>query len=89
MTKKKPEQSSSDTRKGNGGWQAIEALREKAALKASLADVWDEDFDLDEDILADLDHNKEFFTSEQQAEDEEVFDDDDDADDYFDDEDVD
>ena len=61
----------------------------KAALKASLADVWDEDFDLDEDILADLDHNKEFFTSEQQEEDEEVFDDDDDADDYYDDEDVD
>ena len=46
----------------NGSWQKIEALREKAALKASLADVWDEDFDLDEEILADMDHTAEFFT---------------------------
>ena len=38
----------------NGGWQKIEAMREKAALKASLADVWDEDFDLDDEILAEL-----------------------------------
>ena len=29
------------------GFEPEEELREKAALKASLADVWDEDFDLD------------------------------------------
>jgi hypothetical protein len=62
-----------------GGWREIEALREKAALKASLADVWDEDFDLDEEILAELDHTAEFFTSQEEAEDE-IFDDDDDDD---------
>ena len=53
-----------------GGWQEIEARREKAALKASLADVWDEDFDLDEEVLADLDHNAEFFTSQEDQEEE-------------------
>jgi hypothetical protein len=70
----------------NGGWREIEALREKAALKASLADVWDDDFDLDEEILAELDHTAEFFTTEEEPE-EEVFDDDDVDGDYFDDED--
>jgi hypothetical protein len=65
-----------------GGWREIEALREKAALKASLADVWDEDFDLDEEILAELDHNSEFFTSQEEAE-EEIFDDDDEVDEFF------
>jgi hypothetical protein len=52
----------------NGGWREIEALREKAALKASLADVWDENFDLDEEILAELDHTAEFFTTEEDPE---------------------
>ena len=66
----------------NGGWQEIEALREKAALKASLADVWDEDFDLDDEILAELDHTAEFFTPQEEAEDE-VFDDDGEIDDFF------
>ena len=61
----------------NGGWQQIEALRERAALKASLADVWDEDFDLDDEILAELDHNAEFFTTEEDQEVEEIPDDDD------------
>jgi len=65
-----------------GGWREIEALREKAALKASLADVWDEDFDLDEEILADLDHTAEFFTSQEEIE-EEIFDEDDDVDEFF------
>jgi hypothetical protein len=73
--------------KKNGGWQQIEALREKAALKASLADVWDEDFDLDEEILAELDHTAEFFTSEQEDEEEAVFDEDEDLDGFFEDED--
>jgi hypothetical protein len=71
---------------GNGSWQKIEALREKAALKASLADVWDEDFDLDEDILADLDHKAEFFTT--QEEEPEDLPDDDDVDDFYEDDDV-
>lgn len=71
---------------GNGSWQKIEALREKAALKASLADVWDEDFDLDEEILADLDHNAEFFTSQEEVN-EDISDDDDDVDEFFEDED--
>lgn len=53
----------------NGGWREIEALREKAALKASLADVWDEDFALDDEILAELDHTAEFFTSQEEDED--------------------
>jgi len=69
-----------------GGWREIEALREKAALKASLADVWDDDFDLDDEILAELDHTAEFFTSQEEAE-EEIFDDDivedDEVDEFF------
>lgn len=71
----------------NGGWQEIEARREKAALKASLADVWDEDFDLDEEILAELDHKAEFFTSQEDIE-EEVFDGGDDVDEFLDDDEV-
>jgi len=70
----------------NGGWREIEALREKAALKASLADVWDENFDLDEDILAELDHTAEFFTRQQEAG-EEMFDDGD-VDEFFEEEEV-
>ena len=65
----------------NGGWREVEAMREKAALKASLADVWDEDFDLDDEILAELDHTAEFFTVQEDVEDE-VFDEDD-VDDVF------
>jgi hypothetical protein len=71
----------------NGGWQAVEALREKAALKASLADVWDEDFDLDEEILAELDHTAEFFTSQKEA-DEDIPDESEDIDEFFDDDEV-
>ena len=66
----------------NGGWRAIEALREKAALKASLADVWDEDFDLDDEILAELDHTAEFFTVQEDVE-EEIFDEDDVDNEFF------
>jgi hypothetical protein len=69
--------------RGNGSWQKIEALREKAALKASLADVWDEDFDLPEEILAELDHTAEFFTTNEE-EAEPLPDDEDDLDDFFD-----
>jgi hypothetical protein len=76
--------SSGDKEPRKGGWQEIEARREKAALKASLADVWDEDFDLDEEVLAELDHKAEFFTSQEdeeedfdeEAEDDEFFEDD-------------
>ena len=71
----------------NGGWREIEARREKAALKASLADVWDEDFDLDEEILAELDHTAEFFTTQEDPEEEIFEDEDDDADEYFEDDD--
>lgn len=73
--------------KKNGGWQEIEARREKAALKAELADVWDEDFDLDEEILADLDHKAEFFTAQNDIEDV-VIDEDDDAGEFFEDDEV-
>ena len=73
-------------KKKNGGWQEIEALREKAALKASLADVWDEDFDLDEEILAELDHTAEFFTP-QQGDEVEIPDDDGEIDEFFEDDD--
>lgn len=65
-----------------GSWREIEALREKAALKASLADVWDEDFDLDEEILAELDHTAEFFTSQEETE-EVIFDEDEEVDEFF------
>ena len=71
----------------NGGWREIEAMREKAALKASLADVWDEDFDLDEEILAELDHTAEFFTT-QEVPGEEIFEDEEEVDEYFDDDEV-
>lgn len=70
----------------NGGWREIEARREKAALKASLADVWDEDFDLDEEILAELDHTAEFFTQQEDSEEDEIFDEDGEIEEYFDDE---
>ncbi len=75
----------SESRK-NGGWQQIEAMREKAALKESLADVWDEDFDLDEEILAELDHTAEFFKPQDEGK-EEDFDEDEEIDEFFDDED--
>ena len=39
-----PESAEKEEHRSNGGWREIEAMREKAALKASLADVWDEDF---------------------------------------------
>jgi hypothetical protein len=71
---------SNKPRKG-GGWQEIEARREKAALKASLADVWDEDFDLDEEVLAELDHKAEFFTSQEDPE--EDFDEEGEDDEFF------
>ena len=71
----------------NGSWQKIEALREKAALKESLADVWDEDFDLDEETLADLDHTAEFFTS-QEAVEEELPVEDEEVDEFFEDDEV-
>jgi hypothetical protein len=73
--------------KKNGGWREVEAMREKAALKASLADVWDEDFDLDEEILAELDHTAEFFTPQKES-DKEIFDEDGEIDELFDDEEV-
>ena len=66
----------------NGGWREVEALREKAALKESLADVWDEDFDLDDKILADLDHTAEFFMPQKEIKEEE-FDEDGDPDEFF------
>jgi hypothetical protein len=76
----------------NGGWREIEALREKAALKASLADVWDENFDLDDEILAELDHTAEFFTTQEDPEPEEFVaaddEEEDEADEFFDDEEV-
>lgn len=75
--------SSGDEQPRKGGWQEIEARRERAALKESLADVWDEDFDLDDEVLAELDHNAEFFTSQN---DEEEFDEDAEDDEFFDDE---
>ena len=79
--KEPPARSETDKepRKG-GGWQEIEARREKAALKETLADVWDEDFDLDEEVLAELDHKAEFFTSQ---EDEEEFEEEGEGDEFF------
>lgn len=71
----------------NGGWREIEARREKAALRASLADVWDEDFDLDDEILAELDHTAEFFTTQEDPEEAIFEDEDDDVDEYFEDDD--
>lgn len=62
------ERASAGQSRRNGGWREIEALREKAALKASLADVWDENFDLDAEILAELDHTAEFFTTQEDPE---------------------
>jgi hypothetical protein len=77
------------SRSGNGSWQKIEALREKAALKASLADVWDEDFDLDEEILAELDHTAEYFTTQtEEAEEDIPVEGDEDIDEFFDDDEV-
>lgn len=81
-----PDSDPKDESRKNGGWQEIEAMREKAALKASLADVWDEDFDLDDEILAELDHKAEFFTPQDESKDE-VFDDVDEIDEFFDEED--
>ena len=78
---------SEDGQRKNGGWQRVEELREKAELKASLADVWDEEFDLDEEILAELEHKEEYFTRQEDSE-EEIFDEADEADEFFDDEEV-
>lgn len=72
----------------NGGWREIEALREKAALKASLADVWDEDFDLDEEILAELDHTAEFFTTQEEEEEQLFEEDEEDGEEFYEDDEV-
>lgn len=72
----------SEAPRTNGGWQEIEARREKAALKESLADVWDEDFDLDDEILAELEHKPEFFTKTEAVEEVDLGDDDA-GDEYF------
>jgi len=72
----------------SGGWREIEARREKAALKASLADVWDEDFDLDDEILAELDHTAEFFTTQEEPEEEIFEDEEDEVDEFFEDDEV-
>ena len=77
-----PSSSASEEPRKNGGWREIEAMREKVALKASLADVWDEDFDLDDEILADLDHTAKFFTA-QKEESDESFEEDDEIDEFF------
>ena len=82
-----PESAEKEEHRSDGGWREIEAMREKAALKASLADVWDEDFDLDEEILAELDHTAEFFTAQEDTEDE-AFEEGDEIDEFYDDEDV-
>lgn len=76
------------SRSGNGSWQKIEALREKAELKESLADVWDEDFDLDEEILAELDHTAEYFTTQTDEAEEIPEEGDEDIDEFFDDDEV-
>jgi hypothetical protein len=77
-----PSPNASEESRKNGGWREIEAMREKTALKASLADVWDEDFDLDDEILADLDHTAEFFTTQKDDSDE-SFEEDDNIDEFF------
>ena len=85
----KGEANDSPPRNRNGSWQRIEALREKAALKASLADVWDDDFDLDEEILAELDHTAEYFTTQTEEAEEDIPDEGDEGiDEFFDDDEV-
>lgn len=59
---------------------------ESDTTPSALADVWDEDFDLDDEILAELDHTAEFFTPQEETKDE-VFDDVDEIDEFFDEED--
>ena len=66
----------------NGSWREIEARREKAALTALLAEVWDDDFDLDEEILAEMDHTTGYFTPQTEGDDD--FDEDSDVDEFFD-----
>ena len=75
---------STNSSKRRGSWREIEARRERAALKASLADVWDDDFDLDDEILAEMDHTADYFTAQVEL-DEEDFEE---ADEFFDQEDL-
>jgi hypothetical protein len=35
------------------GWREIEALRERAELKEHLAEIWDDDIELDENVFGD------------------------------------
>ena len=78
---------SSKSSKRSGSWREIEARRERAALKASLADVWDDDFDLDDEILAEMDHTAGYFTPQAEI-DEESFEEVEEIDEFFDEEDV-
>ena len=72
---------------GNGDGPTISTLGTPRRLVLKVAGLPERQADLDEEILADLDHTAEFFTSQEEPE-EEIFEDDDEVDEYFDDEEV-
>jgi hypothetical protein len=54
------------------GWQEIEARRERAALKKMLAEIWDDDFELDEGILGETDEDARFYRAVGQLDEEPI-----------------
>lgn len=70
-------------------WRQIEALREKKLLRDNLADIWDDDWELDEAEVLGEDYGVKIYadSDEVEEEDEEIeLDSDDDSDDFDDDE---
>ena len=84
----------SDGKKSNQhkrGWREIEALRERKALKEMLAEIWDDDFDLDDSIFGEPAENASLYrkssgngVGESEAEDDDLFDEDAEIDDFYD-----
>jgi hypothetical protein len=56
------------------GWREIEAMRERAELKKMLAEAWDDDLELDDDIFGDSDVLDDYYVH-REGSNNELFDD--------------
>ena len=67
------------------GWREVEAWRERKFLRESLAEIWDEDPNIDESVLTGAESDDAFYTDSEDIEVEEDMDEFDDES-YYDDE---
>lgn len=79
---------SQDSTDKHRNWRRIEALRDKKLLRDNLADIWDDDWDLDEAELLGEDFGVKMYSDSDDIEDGDELDlvSDDDSDDFDDDE---